>query len=48
MFGFLIKNKKKEGRKSVADYKREFLIKQGGDQIRTLLKKGLSIPVGLL
>jgi len=35
-------------RKTLSDYKREMLIRQGGEQFKKLVKKGLSVPVVLL
>ena len=42
------RNKKKVTRKTVSDYKQEILIKQGAEQLKTLVKRGLGIPVALL
>jgi hypothetical protein len=33
--------------KTIADYNREVLVKQGRDQFTKLIEKGLSIPVAL-
>lgn len=33
---------------TVADYKQEMLLRVGTEQFKTLLKKGLQIPVALL
>jgi len=34
--------------KTIADYKQEVLVKQGREQFKKLLEKGISIPVVLL
>jgi len=34
--------------KTIAEYNREILVKQGADQFKKLIDKGLSIPVALL
>lgn len=39
---------KKYKRKSIADYKQELLVRQGREQFKALLKKGLGVPVALL
>jgi len=35
-------------KKTLSDYKQELLIKQGGEQFKRLLEKGINIPVVLL
>ena len=40
--------KSSDSPKTLADYNREALIKQGADQFRKLLDKGLAIPVAHL
>ncbi len=35
-------------RKTIADYKEEMLLRYGSEQFRTLVKKGLGIPVMML
>jgi len=40
--------KKKASAKTISDYKMEMLVKQGRDQFRKLIEKGISIPVALL
>jgi hypothetical protein len=46
-FGFLdLKDKKAV--KSIADYKQQILVRQGREQFKKLLEKGISIPVVLL
>jgi len=40
--------RKEKTRKTISDYKREMLIKHGSEQFKTLIKKGLGIPVALL
>ncbi len=39
---------KKENKKSIPDYKQEQLLKQGREQFKALIKRGLSVPVALL
>jgi hypothetical protein len=34
--------------KTIADYKQQILVKQGADQFKKLLEKGLNVPVVLL
>jgi len=34
--------------KSISDYKQDALVKQGGEQFKKLLEKGIRIPVVLL
>lgn len=49
MLNFLFGNKKKEIKRiSPVNSKQEMIIKYGTEQIKTLLKKGLSIPVVML
>ena len=43
----LFKSRKVE-RKTINDYKQELLVKQGREQFKTLIKRGLSIPIALL
>jgi hypothetical protein len=45
-FGF--KKQKKASDKAISDYKMELLVKQGRDQFRKLIERGLNIPVALL
>lgn len=45
-FGF--KRQKKTSSKSISDYKMEILVKQGRDQFKKLIAKGINIPVALL
>ncbi len=49
-FAFLnLKNKRERGnKKTVFDYKQEILVKHGAEQFKTLVKKGLSVPIVLL
>lgn len=48
-FGFSgFKKQKKSAGKIISDYKMEMLVKQGRDQFRKLIDKGISIPVALL
>ena len=46
IFGF--KKQKKAPQKTVSDYKMEMLVKQGRDQFKKLIEKGINIPVALL
>jgi hypothetical protein len=46
-FNFLGKTKRSPV-KTIADYKQELLVKQGREQFKKLLEKGISIPVVLL
>lgn len=39
---------KKGKRKTIADYKQDLLVKQGREQFKRLLEKGLGVPVALL
>jgi len=34
--------------KTIADYKQQILVKQGREQFKKLLEKGLNVPVVLL
>ncbi len=45
-FGF--RKQKKASQKTISDYKMEIVLKQGRDQIKKLIEKGLNIPVALL
>jgi len=38
----------KKAVKTISDYKQEVLVKQGREQFKKLLEKGISIPVVLL
>ena len=44
----ILKFKKRATRKLVPDYKQELLVKQGREQFKALLKRGLSVPIALL
>ena len=44
-FGF---KKQKKIQKTISDYKMEVLVKQGRDQFKKLIEKGINIPVALL
>ncbi len=48
IFSTLLKIANKAGKKTLADYKQEMLVKQGREQFRRLQEKGLSVPVALL
>jgi len=43
----LLKSKKAE-RKTIFDYKQDLLVKQGREQFKSLVKRGLSVPIALL
>lgn len=45
---FLKLIKRKSVRKQIMDYKQEVLVKQGREQFKALLKKGISVPIALL
>ena len=49
-FGFKIRQlaKKRTSSKTVSDYKMDILVKQGRDQFKKLIEKGINIPVALL
>ncbi len=38
----------RDKRKTIADYQREALVKQGREQFQKLVKRGLQVPVALL
>jgi len=40
--------KVKKNRKTIEDYKNELLVKQGREQFKKLLEKGINVPVALL
>ena len=44
----LLGKKKEVARKTIADYQREALVKEGGKQFELLIERGLRIPVALL
>ena len=46
IFGF--RKQKKTSAKEILDYKMETLVKQGRDQFKKLVEKGINIPVALL
>ncbi len=50
ILGFSIRtlSEKKANNKTVSDYKMEILVKQGRDQFKKLIAKGINIPVALL
>jgi len=39
---------KGNGIKTIADHNREVLVKQGREQFKQLLEKGLNVPIALL
>jgi len=45
---FRFKKQKKASGKTISDYKMEMLVKQGRDQFKKLIEKGISVPVALL
>jgi hypothetical protein len=46
-FGFSSLKSKKAVR-TIADYKQQLLVRQGRDQFKKLMEKGISVPVVLL
>ena len=40
--------KQKKTQKTISDYKMEILVKQGRDQFKKLIAKGISVPVAFL
>jgi len=38
----------KRARKTIADYQQELLVKQGREQFKRLLEKGINVPVVML
>lgn len=44
----LLNIKLKKTRKTIADYKQELLVRQGREQFKKLLEKGINVPVALL
>jgi hypothetical protein len=49
MLNFLFGNKKREAKRiNPLNSKQEMIVRHGTEQIKTLLKKGLSIPVVML
>lgn len=46
-FAIFTRNKK-ESKKRITDYKQELLLRQGREQFKSLIRKGLSVPVALL
>ena len=46
IFGF--KKQKKSSNKSISEYRMDQLVKQGRDQFKKLLEKGINIPIALL
>ena len=45
---FKKEKKKVQVQKTISDYKMEILVKQGRDQFKKLIEKGINIPVALL
>lgn len=46
-FSFL-KSTKKTARKTISDYKQEYLVRQGREQFKKLMEKGLGVPIAFL
>jgi hypothetical protein len=44
----LLRSEKKKQRTTLADYQRELLVRQGREQFKKLIDRGLGVPVGLL
>ena len=44
----LIAKSRKNRRQTLADYQRALLIRQGREQFKKLVDRGLGVPVGLL
>ena len=44
----LLRSDKKKQRTTLADYQRELLVRQGREQFKKLIDRGLGVPVGLL
>jgi len=44
----LFRTQKKHQRSTLADYQRELLVRQGREQFKKLIDRGLGVPVGLL
>ncbi len=47
-FNFRRSTGKKASVKTISDYKMEMLVKQGRDQFKKLIERGINIPVVLL
>lgn len=44
----LFRTQKKHQSSTLADYQRELLVRQGREQFKKLIDRGLGVPVGLL
>ncbi|MFH1186548.1 MAG: hypothetical protein V1697_00025 [Candidatus Levyibacteriota bacterium] len=44
----IFRTNKRVVRKTISDYKQELLVKQGRDQLKKLVEKGLNVPVAFL
>ncbi len=44
----LLRGQGKKAVRTIADYKQDILVKQGREQFKKLLEKGISVPVVLL
>ena len=45
---FFLRFRKKNVRKTLSDYQREMLVKQGREQFKKLVQRGINLPVALL
>lgn len=56
LFGYVMKylldlifgGKTRKTRKTIEDYKNDLLVRQGREQFRKLMEKGINVPVALL
>lgn len=48
LFSLIFGSKAKKTRKTIEDYKNDLLVKQGREQFKKLLEKGINVPVALL
>jgi hypothetical protein len=48
IFSVLFTTKKKKAVRTIAEYQQEMLIRQGRDQFKKLVDRGLGVPVALL
>jgi hypothetical protein len=44
----LLRTQKRQQPSTLADYQRELLVRQGREQFKKLIDRGLGVPVGLL
>jgi len=40
--------RKKGAKKTLSDYKQDFLVRQGREQFKKLLEKGIGVPIAFL